>query len=78
MVLDICATILKPVDDGEYVVLVSAFPAEPARRLEVYPHLSCPVQNLQQARQQRFALVDEMKIDLERRGHSVRQVRMKG
>ena len=78
VVFDISANILKPVDDGQYVVLVSAYPAEPTTQLEAYPHLSCPVLSLAQARERRFEMIDQMKSDLVRRGHAIREVRMKG
>jgi hypothetical protein len=76
--VDIYARILKPLDDDEYVVLVSALPCDVGENLDVYPHLSCAVHSLAQARLRRRALAAELRIDVERRGLMVREVKFRG
>ena len=79
MFVDIHATILRPLDEGDdYVVLVSAFPADAGTRLDAFPHLSAPVIGLKAARERRRLLVERMREDLALRGIHVRDVMLKG
>lgn len=76
--VDIYASILKPIGDDEYVVLVSALPCDPTEKLECYPHLSCAVDSISKARERRHLLTAELRTDLQRRGLAVRQVKFRG
>jgi hypothetical protein len=78
LVVDIYATILKPLDGGEFVVLVSAIPADHHMRADAFPHLSAPVRGLEDARERRWLLVERMRNDLLRRGIHVRDIQLKG
>lgn len=77
MVLDIYASILKPTDGGEVMVVVSAFPAEPGEGVGTFPNRTGKAKDPEEARGLAEHLAAALRSELERFGHQVRGVNLR-
>ncbi len=77
MLVDIFASILQPSGGGEFVVIVSAFPAEPGQAIGSYPNRRGKADGAEEAKSVADRLAAELRVELERQGHRVRAINVR-
>ncbi len=77
MVIDIYASILKPTDAGDHLIIVSGFPAEPGGGAATFQNRTGKAKSAQEAKALAERLAADLKDELERFGHQVGAVHMR-
>ena len=77
MLVDIYGAILKPREEGDYVVLVTVFPLERTPTGMRHLNRSASARTLEEARLMRRSMAMAVRDDVERLGHDVRIVHIR-